>query len=215
MKVALYARVSTTDQDCAVQLAELRQYAAGRGWEVAAEYVETGSGGNANRPKLAECVRDAKKRKKFTAVLVYKLDRWGRSIGQLCADILALDSAGVRFICTTQGIDTDQSNSMSRLMLNILMAFAAFERDIINERVLAGVRRAQESGTKSGKAIGRPRKVFDRQQVWEAREAGSTFRQVAEAFGISIGGVQRIMAERPLEVASVHSAVTEGGGQTR
>src|SRR6185312_1270292 len=188
---AIYARVSTTDQDCKVQLAELREYAKGRSWAVAAEYVDTGySGGKASRPQLDKCRADALRRR-FDTILVYRLDRWGRSVSQLSADLLALDSAGVRFICPAQGIDTDQSNAMSRLLINVLSAFAQFERDIINERVVAGVRHAQKHGTKSGLPFGRPRAIFDRSKVQELRASGLGIRAIAEQLGVSHGSIQR------------------------
>jgi DNA invertase Pin-like site-specific DNA recombinase len=192
---AIYARVSTTDQDCKVQLAELREYAKGRGWAVVGEYVDTGySGGKASRPKLDKCRADALRRR-FDTILVYRLDRWGRSVSQLSADLLALDSAGIRFICPAQGIDTDQSNAMSRLLINVLSAFAQFERDIINERVVAGVRHAQKHGTKSGLPFGRPRAIFDRGKVRELRSSGLGIRGIAAKLGISHGSVQRALEE--------------------
>jgi putative DNA-invertase from lambdoid prophage Rac len=194
MKAAIYARVSTLDQACDMQLAELRQYCGARGWEIAGEYVDTGfSGKIANRPALKRCLADAKKRT-FDALLVWRLDRWGRTVAQLSADILALDSAGVRFVCPGQGIDTDQSNSMSRLLINILSAFAQFERDVIQERVVAGVRHAQTHGTKSGRDFGRPKKVFNRQEIIDMRATGASLSAIVAATGISKTTVRRVIA---------------------
>jgi len=195
MNCAIYARVSTTDQDCKVQLAELREYAKGRGWTVSQEhvYVDTGySGGKASRPQLDKCRADALQRR-FDTILVYRLDRWGRSVSQLSTDLLALDSAGIRFICPAQGIDTDQSNAMSRLLINVLSAFAQFERDIINERVVAGVRHAQKHGTKSGLPFGRPRAVFSRDKVKKLHAEGLSIRAIAAKTGISHASVQRAL----------------------
>jgi hypothetical protein len=109
VRLAIYARVSTADQQCEMQLRDLRQYAAARGWTIAGEYVDTGwSGKNADRPALKRCVADAKARK-WDAVAVWKMDRWGRTVQQLVNDINDFDSAGIRFIAITQSIDTDAS----------------------------------------------------------------------------------------------------------
>lgn len=193
MTAAIYARVSTSDQDCAMQLSELRRYAAAQGFTVYKEYIDPGySGKNGNRPALKACMKDAFARR-FDILLVWKLDRWGRTVAQLSADILALDSAGIRFICPSQGIDTDKSNPMSRLMLNILSSFAQFERDMIVERVTAGVRHAQKHGTKSGNSIGRPKVVFNRGLVSDMRSAGKSWADVAAAVGQSKTTVRRAM----------------------
>src|SRR3954465_1098568 len=136
-----------------MQLHELRQYAFSRGWNLTDEYVDTAwSGKNAERPEFRRGVADAKARR-FDAIAVWKLDRWGRTVQQLVNDILDFDSAGIRFIAITQGIDTDSSNPISRLLLHIMAAFSEFERAVINERVVAGIRNAQSKGTRSGKPI--------------------------------------------------------------
>ena len=107
-RCALYARVSTSDQNCEMQLRELREYCQRRGWHVAGEYVDTGySGSKASRPELDKLMHDARQRK-IDAVLVWKLDRWGRSLAHSIQSIQELDSLGVRFVATTQNIDTDE-----------------------------------------------------------------------------------------------------------
>ena len=192
VRLAIYARVSTVDQQCEMQLRELRQYAAARGWALVGEYVDTGwSGKNTARPELRRCVADAKARK-FDAIAVWKLDRWGRTVQQLVNDILDFDSAGIRFIAITQGIDTDSSNPISRLLLHIMAAFAEFERAVINERVVAGIRNAQSKGTRSGKPIGRPKRIFDRGQVLEMRKAGVSLAQISAATGLPKTTIRRV-----------------------
>jgi len=179
-----------------MQLTELRQYAGARGWSITEEYVDKGwSGKTRDRPALKACMAAAAKHA-FDAILVWKLDRWGRTVAQLSADILTLDSAGVRFVCPSQSIDTDQSNPMSRLLINILAAFAQFERDVIEERVTAGLaqyKRDYKAGrigstkhSKSGKDLppGRPRRVFNRQLVRNRREAGESWNAIAAELGI-------------------------------
>jgi putative DNA-invertase from lambdoid prophage Rac len=192
VRVAIYARVSTTDQQCEMQLRDLRQYAAARGWTLAGEYVDTGwSGKNSQRPELQRCIADAKARN-FDAIVVWKLDRWGRTVQQLVNDILDFDSAGIRFIAITQGIDTDSSNPISRLLLHIMAAFAEFERSVINERVVAGIRNAQAEGTRSGRPIGRPKRVFNREQVLEMREAGLSLAKISAATGLPKTTIRRV-----------------------
>jgi putative DNA-invertase from lambdoid prophage Rac len=193
VRLAIYARVSTADQQCEMQLRDLRQYAAARGWKVAGEYVDNGwSGKNADRLALKRCVADAKARK-FDSIAVWKLDRWGPTVQQLVNDIIDFDSAGIRFIAITQGIDTDASNPISRLLLHIMSAFAEFERSVIVERVIAGVRNAQSNGTRSGEAIGRPKRVFNRAQVLALRQAGSSLAQISAATGLPKTTIRRVL----------------------
>jgi len=174
MIAALYARVSTTDQNCAMQLTELREYAARSGWRVV-EYIDQGiSGAKRSRPALDRLMADARARK-FDFVLVWKMDRFGRSLSHFLEAVQQLDSWGVGFIAHTQGIDTRKSSPAARLLMHIFAAFAEFERDIIVERVKAGVAHAK----RQGKHCGRPRRVFRREQALEMRSRGMSFRAIA------------------------------------
>ena len=185
MRVALYARVSTADQNCQMQLAELRTYAAARGWPIAGEYIDSGwSGAKASRPELNRLMADARKRR-FDAVLVWKLDRWGRSVADSIRSIQELTSLGVRFVAVTQNIDTDESNPMSRFLLHIMAAFAELEREIIRERVTAGVRNARAHG----KTLGRPKRVFRRDEALRLRAAGMSWRKIAGELGAPLSTV--------------------------
>jgi putative DNA-invertase from lambdoid prophage Rac len=196
VRAAIYARVSTSDQTCEAQLRELREYCERRGWSVHAEYVDTGwSGAKASRPELDRLMRDAAMRR-FDAVLVYKLDRFGRSVRNCLDGIEALRVQGVRFLAVSQSIDTDESNPTSRLLLHILASVAEFERELIRERVLAGLRSAKARGTKSGLPIGRPQAIFDRAKVVELRNAGESWRQIADALGVAVRTVRRVYAFR-------------------
>jgi putative DNA-invertase from lambdoid prophage Rac len=178
MTAALYARVSTRDQDCAMQLAELRAYCAARGW-TPVEYVDTGwSGAKVNRPEQLRLMRDAVARR-VDVVLVWKLDRWARSLSHTIATLQDLTAAGVRFVAITQGIDTDQANPMARFLLQIMAAFAEMERELIRERVASGMRSAQANGTRTGRPIGRPRRVLDRRKIEDLRESGKSFSEIA------------------------------------
>src|SRR3989441_6968324 len=185
MKAAIYARVSTTDQNCELQLAELREYVSRRGWQPASEYVDTGwSGAKASRPEFDRLIRDADQRK-FDAILCWKLDRFGRSLLHCKTALQELQAHGVRFIATSQNIDTDESNPAARFLLHILMAAAEFERELIRERSMAGLKRyrGQEAAGKVGKDIhsrsgknlpvGRPKKNFSRQEDFSSEAAAS------------------------------------------
>jgi DNA invertase Pin-like site-specific DNA recombinase len=181
MRTAIYARVSTNDQSCDMQLNELRAYATARGRE-AIEYVDSGwSGAKANRPALSRLMADARKRK-IDAVTVWKLDRWGRSVADSIRSIQELVSLGVRFIAATQNIDTDESNPMSRFLLHIMAAFAELEREIIRERVTAGVWAARAQG----KRLGRPKRVFRRDEALRLRQQGMSWRKIAAELGVPV-----------------------------
>ncbi len=185
MIIAIYARVSTSDQSCEMQLHELREYVAKRGWKVFAEYVDTGfSGAAASRPRLDELLRDARLRK-FEAVLVWKLDRWGRSVAHCVRSIQELVSLGIRFLSPTESIDTGADSPMSKFLLHLFAAFAEMERGIIRERVQAGVRAAKANGTR----LGRPQRVFRRDEVVRLRAEGMSWRKLAQTLNVPMSTV--------------------------
>src|SRR5271154_1064696 len=138
MVVAIYARVSTSDQSCEMQLHALREYVVKRGWQDFAEKVDTGfSGAAASRPRLDQLLRDARLQK-FEGVLVWKLDRWGRSVAHCVRSIQELVSLGVRFLSPTESIDTGAESPMSKFLLHLFAAFAEMERGICASRGRAG-----------------------------------------------------------------------------
>ena len=189
MRVATYVRVSMQQQDMRLQTAELGQYIASRGWTQTDHYEDVMSGAKANRPGLARLMADAQGRK-FDCVVVWKLDRFGRSLMDCVNSIRTLESAGVRFIAMTQGLDTDQQNPASRFLLHVLGAAAEFERSLIRERVSAGMKAAKKSGT----ALGRPKRVFNREQVHELRRKGMSIAQISRQLKIGVGTVARTLA---------------------
>jgi putative DNA-invertase from lambdoid prophage Rac len=185
--VAIYARVSTSDQTCESQLRELRDYVARRGWTITGEYVDTGwSGSKASRPQLDKLMADASQRR-FDCICVYKIDRFGRSVLHLNEQLATLTSYGVRFIAVSQGLDTDQASPTSRLLLHILASVAEFERELIRERVRAGVRSAKHRGVQ----LGRKRVVFDRSKAIEMHLAGTSMRDIAATLGVGVGTIHR------------------------
>ena len=188
-KAAIYARVSTLDQSCGIQLAELRRYAKARGIEVFAEYVDTGvSGAKSSRPARDKLMEAARLRH-FDLVLVLRLDRWGRSVVDTVDTLRALTDAGVAFLAVAQNIGTEESNPMARFMVSIMSAFAELEREMIVERVVAGVRKAQAAG----KHCGRPLRVFQRAKVYAMRAEGKSWEQISKTLGVPVGTLRNAL----------------------
>ncbi len=178
-KVAIYARVSTQDQDPGLQLSELRNYIKDRGWTVYHEYVDIGhSGAKDSRPQLNRLMADAK-RIRFDVVLVWKFDRFARSVKHLVNSLYEFKALGIDFVSLTEGIDT--STPLGEAMFSIIGAMAQLERDLIRERVTAGMRRAREKG----KALGRPKKEIDHRELTRLRDNGLSVGKIASSLGVS------------------------------
>lgn len=154
MKVAIYCRVSREDLNLENQSIKLIEYCKSRGWEY--ELFQESESTRKTRP-IKEQVLDLLRKGKFDGVLVYKLDRWARSLQELIMNIEELKNRGKHFIVLTQPIDT--SNASGMLMLQLLGAFAEFEREMIRERTLNGLDRARAKGVK----LGRPRNAIKKQ----------------------------------------------------
>jgi len=186
-RIALYARVSTTDQSTDSQLLDLRRYAADRGWGIYREYTDNGiSGTKDSRPALNELMDDAKKRK-FGAVLCWRFDRFARSTKHLILALEEFRNLGVDFVSYQENIDT--SSPLGSAIFTIISAVAQLERDIIAERVKAGLRRAKENG----KRLGRPRASIDGGKVHRLRSQGLSHRAIATQLGISHSTVGQIL----------------------
>lgn len=190
MKVALYARVSTKEQDPELQLEALRNHVHQRGLEIFGEYVDRGiSGIQTKRPELDRLLEDAWSGK-FRAVLVWKFDRFARSVSHLLQAIEAFRKLNVDFISLTEQFDT--ATPIGRAMFAVIGAMAQLERDLIRERVVAGINRARRKGVK----LGRPRKVCHRDQVVNLREGRMSFRKIGKKLGISTGLAHSIYSEQ-------------------
>lgn len=195
MKAALYARVSTFDQEPENQLQELRRYVDARGW-TAVEYVDRGiSGSKDRRPALDAMLAEAKRRK-FDVVVCWRLDRLGRSLRHLINLLDEIQTLGVGFVTLGEGIDT--TTPAGRLQLHLLAAISQFERERIRERVLAGLQRARKAGKRLGRPRTRPAKID---------VPGGSVRAAAEAWGVSkstaarwiAAGVAKPVGQSPLE----------------
>jgi len=182
MKAALYARVSTLDQEPENQLQELRRYIQARGW-TAVEHVDKGvSGAKDRRPALDQLLAEARRRR-FDVVVCWRLDRLGRNLRHLITLLDELQALGVAFVSLAEGIDA--TTPAGKLQMHILGAIAEFERDRIRERVLAGLARARSQG----KQLGRPRARVPIERL--QRVAGLTVAVAAQRLGVSRSTVKR------------------------
>jgi len=172
-----------------MQLRELRGYVERRGCELAGEYVDTGCSGTGTRPHLTRLMADAH-RQQIDCVLVWTLDRWGRSLTNCLATIEELCRLHIGWIAVSQGIDMGQGYPGSEAMLTLLAALRGFESEAKGERVKAGMRIAK----RRGEQYGRPKLVFDRSKVAEMREAGKSIRAIAAELHIGKGTVSRILS---------------------
>lgn len=204
MTAAIYIRVSSSkklaesyQQNSDIQLEPLKKLARERDYKSIAVYSDRMSGANPNRPQFRKLMEDAK-RGKFQAVLVWKFDRFARSLKDLVVALDELNALGIRLISYTEAIDT--STPAGKALFQMAGIFAEFERSLVIERVQAGIEHARVYGTRSGQAIGRPRRVFNREKILELRTAGKTFAQIASELGIGVGTAarehSRILAER-------------------
>src|SRR6266446_7036107 len=174
MRIGIYARVSTKDQSCELQLRDLRAYCAARGFDPAREYIDVGqSGAKDSRPELNKLMDDARKRQ-FDAIVVWRFDRFARSTKHLLLALEEFRSLGIQFVSYQENIDT--SSPLGQALFTIVSAVAQLERDLIRERVSAGVRNARACG----KQLGRPRRIVDHDEVHRLRAGGASLRQIAE-----------------------------------
>ena len=180
---------------------KLREYAARGGWTIAAEYVDQGvSGSKESRPQLNQLMGDAHRRK-FDAVLVWKIDRVGRSLKHLVNALADLCAYGVAFVSFRDNLDL--STPSGRLMFQIIGAMAQFERSLIQERVRAGLRNARAKGKK----FGRPRAQVDAGRVAELRRGGLSWSTVCRTLNVSKGSAQRSVARLACELSEKRQAL--------
>ena len=181
MRAALYARVSTSaGQDPTVQLRELREYCDRRGWEIGAEFLDVGvSGAQEHRPQLDQVLAACRKRR-FDAVVVYRYDRFARSLRQLVNALGEFDALGIQFVSLHEGVDTSTPNG--RLVFGIFASIAEFERELIRDRVRSGIAAARARGTR----LGRPRREVDGNQVAALRAEGVSWREIGRTLGVGV-----------------------------
>ena len=189
MKAAIYARVSTLDQEPENQLAELRRYVEARGW-TAQEYVDRGvSGAKDRRPALDVLIQDARRRR-FDVLICWRLDRLGRNLRHLILLLDELQAVGVAFVSLAEGIDA--TTPAGRLQLHVLGAIAEFERARIAERITAGLARAR----RNGRRLGRPQRTVSEAVLAPVR--GLPVREAAKRLGVSPATAHRWLSQKPL-----------------
>ncbi len=186
VKAALYARVSTTNgQDPTMQTRELKEYCDRRGWKIAGQYVDTGiSGAREKRPELDRMMADAH-RWRFDAVVVWKFDRFARSVSHLLRALETFKALGIEFVSLSEQVDT--STPTGKMVFTVLGAVAELERSLIAERVRAGLRNVRAKG----KRLGRPHKVVDRAKIARLRREGLGWKAIAAQLGAGVGTVRK------------------------
>jgi DNA invertase Pin-like site-specific DNA recombinase len=188
LRAGLYARVSTNDQQTIpLQIRALREYAVRRGWTIALQMKEVGSG--ASERQLREKLLEAARRREIDVVLVWRLDRWGRSVADLLATLQELQHLGVGFVSLTEALDL--TTPAGRAMAALLAVFAEFEREILRARVRAGLAHARQNGKKLGRPITAERHT---DQVRKLYRAGISKAEIARRLGIGRTSVRRILA---------------------
>src|ERR1700675_450119 len=199
MRAAIYARVSTAHggQNPEMQLRELREYCERRGWQIAGEFVDAGiSGATDSRPELNRMTADAHRRR-FDAVVVWKFDRFARSVSHLLRALETFNALGVAFVSLSEQIDT--STPTGKMVFTVLGAVAELERSLIAERVRAGLRNARAKG----KQLGRPRVAVDTAQIARLRTSGQAWRAIARELGVSVGTVHAAQSSSGTKIISV------------
>ncbi len=202
-RAVIYTRVSTDsrslygerlayDQRPELQEEPLRRLAEQRGWQVVGIYADRASGAKQSRPALDRVLADAR-RGKFDLLMVWRFDRLSRSALHFLQIVEELRTMGVDFVSHEQALDT--TTAMGKFVLTMFAAIAELERQVIRERVGAGIKHAKRHGTKSGRPIGRPRRVFDRNRIEQLRAQGMGLREVAQELGISYGTACRAACE--------------------
>src|SRR5437867_2678608 len=190
-RVAIYARVSTLNhsQDPAMQTREIEEYCDRRGWSIADRYIDAGiSGAKDSRPELNRLVADAHKRR-FDCVVVWKFDRFARSVSHLLRALENFRALGIEFVSFSEQMDT--STPAGKMVFTVLGAVAELERSLIVERVKAGLRNARAKG----KRLGRPKRVVDARRIATLRAQGVGWKRIAAEMGIGVGTLYRLARE--------------------
>jgi DNA invertase Pin-like site-specific DNA recombinase len=188
---AVYLRISTGKgaQKTDSQEFEVKRYCSARGWTDLEIYVDKMSGGKASRPELDRMVQDMRAGK-VARVVVYKLDRCGRSLTHLCLLIDEMNRLGIPLVCTSQGIDTSENNPCAKFQLDVLKAVCEFERNLIRERVNSGLAAAKAKGV----TLGRPATLWERRdEVLKLRGKGHGVREISRELKMPVGSVAKVL----------------------
>jgi len=192
-RIAVYTRVSTSDQSDEGQERELLEFAERRGWAVAEVYKDKISGIKNNRPELDRLLADAKKAR-FTHVIVWRIDRLGRSVNHLLEVLETFKALDIKFVSLSEAIDT--STPAGLMVFTVLAAVAALERSILVERVKLGIANAKRRGVRLGRPALKRFGVDEISKMREERSQGATFRQLARAHGPSVWTVHTLCSKK-------------------
>ena len=198
LRVALYARVSTTDQTCTNQLRDLREYVRARGWSNVTEYTDEGVSGTKDRRPALDAMMTAVKAKKVDVVIVAAFDRFGRSVRHLVETLELFRHLNVEFISLREQIDT--GSPLGAAVFTIIAAIAELERSLIVERVKAGLRRAKAEG----KQLGRPRLAVDVDRVRAAIQRAGSIRAAAKTLGCDEGTLRNRLRAQESTACTLH-----------
>ena len=196
MRTAIYARVSTANngQSPEMQIRELREYCKRRGWKITHEFVDVGvSGSKETRPQLDKLIAEAHRRH-FDSVVCWRFDRFARSVSHLLRALETFKALGIEFVSLSEQVDT--STPTGKMVFTVLGAVAELERNLIAERVKAGLRNARAKG----KTLGRPRKLANCDEIHRLRSQGASWRAVGTALGISAATAFCASARTPLKI---------------
>jgi DNA invertase Pin-like site-specific DNA recombinase len=193
MRVGIYTRISTRDQSAEGQVHELKEYAKRQGWRVERIYSDTISGTTSVRPALAEMLKDAREQK-FSCLVVWRVDRLGRSITHLLEVLETLRTLGIKFVSTSEAIDTASATGM--MIFTILGAVAALERSILVERVQMGLANAKRRGVKLGRPALKKLDKSEISQIRKERLKGATLRHLAKVHGASVWSIFNVCSRR-------------------
>ncbi len=178
-RAAIYARISTLRQDEGMQIADLRELAQRHKWEIVTEYIDKGvSGSKESRAELNKLMKDAKRRK-FDVVMVWKFDRFARSLKHLITTLEEFDHLGIDFVSHQEAVDT--STPAGKALFSMIAVMAEFERELIRERVMAGLENAKRKGVQ----LGRRETRFDVNEAILMRKEGKSWRAIGKKLGIS------------------------------
>jgi DNA invertase Pin-like site-specific DNA recombinase len=194
MKAAIYGRVSTTAQDTNLQMREVRQFVQRRGWQIVEEYIDKGiSGSKEKRPALDKLMYEAKRRR-FDAVVVYRYDRFARSLRHLVNALEEFRALGIEFVSIHEGVDTSTPNG--RLVFGIFASIAEFERELIRTRVRSGLAAAKARGIQLGRPALRKFTAKEIRQLRRDRRKGMPFQKLAQLHGTSVWTAFQICKRR-------------------
>lgn len=183
-RVGIYSRVSTNGQNPRMQLAELREYCRNRNWKIVDEYVDTGvSGAKDSRPELDRLMKDAHRRR-FDAIVVWKFDRFARSVSHLLRALETFRALGIEFVSLSEQVETNSPTG--KLVFTVLGAVAEMERSIIGDRVRAGLRNAKANGKRLGRPPLKELSTSDICRLRKERRHGVSFKTLAQNHGISV-----------------------------